>query len=166
MKELILVRHAKSDWGDPGLDDFDRPLNERGKKDAPAMAQRLLDKKISIDLIVSSPAKRAAKTAKAFAEAYDIKKSDILFLPELYLASTSTFFQVVTELDPAAKTVALFSHNEGITDFANQLCRTRIDNIPTCAVFAVKLKADHWNQFRDAEKEFWFFDYPKALPDN
>lgn len=164
MKELILVRHAKSDWGNPGLDDFDRPLNERGKRDAPAMAQRLLDKKISIDLIVSSPAKRAAKTAKAFAEAYGIKKSEILFLPELYLAPPSVFFKVLNGLDTKAKTVALFSHNEGITDFANQLSQARIDNIPTCGVFAVKVKADHWAAFQEAEKEFWFFDYPKAVP--
>ncbi|MBP8245140.1 MAG: histidine phosphatase family protein, partial [Chitinophagaceae bacterium] len=79
MKKLILVRHAKSDWGNPGLDDIDRPLNERGKKDAPAMASRLLDKGVKIDLIVSSPAKRAAKTARFFAEAYDIKKQDIVY---------------------------------------------------------------------------------------
>lgn len=67
-------------------------------------------------------------------------------------------------LDPAAKTVALFSHNEGITDFANQLSQARIDNIPTCGVFAVKVKADQWTSFQEAEKEFWFFDYPKAVP--
>ena len=77
MKTLILVRHAKSDWGNPGLDDFDRPLNERGKKDAPVMAQRLRDKKVKIDAFIASPAKRAAKTAKFFAEAYNKKKDDI-----------------------------------------------------------------------------------------
>lgn len=74
MKQLLLVRHAKSDWGNPGLDDFDRPLNERGKKDAPAMAKRIIEKKIKIDAFISSPAKRAAKTAKYFAAAFGKKK--------------------------------------------------------------------------------------------
>jgi phosphohistidine phosphatase len=166
MKKLILVRHAKSDWGNPGLDDIDRPLNERGKRDAPVMARRLLDKKVKIDLIVSSPAKRAAKTAKAFAESYGIKQSSILFLPELYLAPPAVFYEVISQLDPAFKTVALFSHNEGITEFANLLTDARIDNIPTCGVFALKVKSDQWSSFREAEKEFWFFDYPKAVPES
>ena len=83
MKQLILVRHAKSDWGNPGLDDFDRPLNERGKKNAPVMAQRLLDKKIKIDAFISSPAKRAAKTAKIFAETFKQKKDVIVFKEKL-----------------------------------------------------------------------------------
>lgn len=161
MKQLLLVRHAKSDWGNPGLDDFDRPLNERGKKDAPAMAKRLLGKKLGIDLIISSPAKRAAKTAQAFAEIFDIKKSHIIFHPDLYLAPPAVFFRILRELDSQAKTVALFSHNEGITDFANQLTETRIDNIPTCGVFAVKAETDTWQSFPEARKEFWFFDYPK-----
>lgn len=166
MKVLILVRHAKSDWGNPGLSDFDRPLNERGKKDAPAMAKRLAEKKISIDAIVSSPAKRAAKTAKAFAEELGIKKKHFECKEALYLAAPSVFYDVVEKLDDDYGTVALFSHNEGITDFANQLTDTRIDNIPTCGVFAVKARCDKWADFRNADKEFWFFDYPKAGADN
>ena len=66
MRQLLLIRHAKSDWGDFSLPDFDRPLNERGKRDAPVMAQRLLDKKITIDAFVSSPAKRAKKNSQSF----------------------------------------------------------------------------------------------------
>lgn len=164
MKQLILVRHAKSDWGDPALDDFDRPLNERGKKDAPEMARRLGKQKIKPDLLVSSPAKRAARTAKAFAEELGIDKKEILFKPELYLAPPSVFFNVVESLSNKHDTVLLFSHNEGITDFANQLGVARIDNIPTCGVFAVKSDCKQWASFREAGKEFWFFDYPKSLP--
>ena len=76
MKTVFLIRHAKSDWGEPSLSDFDRPLNERGKKDAPVMAQRLLDKKIKIDAFISSPAKRAGKTARIFAKEYKVDKDD------------------------------------------------------------------------------------------
>ena len=163
MKQLILVRHAKSDWGDASLSDFDRPLNERGKKDAPAMAKRLADKKIKVDAIISSTAKRAAKTANAFIDALDIKKKHAFFTDELYLASPDTFYKVIAGIDDEYESIALFSHNEGITYFANQLTDARIDNIPTCGVFAVKADCNHWKDFRDAKKEFWFFDYPKSL---
>lgn len=162
MKTLILVRHAKSDWGNPGLDDFDRPLNERGKKDAPAMAQRLLDKKIKIDAFIASPAKRAAKTAKFFAEAYKQKKDEIDFREKLYLAEPATFFSVIASTNDKHNTIAVFSHNYGITDFANMLTATRIDNIPTAGVFAIKVDCDKWADFKEARKEFWFFDYPKS----
>ncbi len=162
MKQLLLVRHAKSDWGNPGLDDFDRPLNERGKKDAPVMAQRLVDKKIKIDTFIASPAKRASKTAKCFAEAFKRKKNDIVFKEKLYLAEPATFFSVIASTDNKFESIAIFSHNYGITDFANMLTDTRIDNIPTCGVFAIKADCSSWADFKDANKEFWFFDYPKA----
>ena len=162
MKQLILVRHAKSDWGNPGLDDFDRPLNERGKKNAPVMAQRLLDKKIKIDAFISSPAKRAAKTAKIFTETFKQKKDAIVFKEKLYLAEPTTFFSVIESADDKLNSIAVFSHNYGITDFANQLTDARIDNIPTCGVFAIKIHSDTWSDFREAKKEFWFFDYPKG----
>lgn len=162
MKTLLLVRHAKSDWGNPALEDFDRPLNERGKRDAPAMARRLLDKNINIDAIISSPAKRAAKTAKAFAESYDLKKSRLQFKEELYMAGSAAFTAVIESADEKFESIAVFSHNPGITDFANELTNARIDNIPTCGVFAIKINTDTWKDFRNAPKEFWFFDYPKA----
>ena len=161
MKNLLLVRHAKSDWGDLNLQDFDRPLNERGKRDAPAMAHRLLDKKIKPDAFIASPAKRAAKTARLFAEEMKIKKDDIIFKPELYLAGPEVFYTVIENTEDDLETIAVFSHNEGITHFANMLTNARVDNIPTCGIFAVKIKSGSWKDFRTAEKEFWFFDYPK-----
>jgi phosphohistidine phosphatase len=162
MKILILVRHAKSDWGNPGLDDFDRPLNERGKKDAPVMAKRLKDKKVKVDAVIASPAKRAAKTAKIFAEEMDVNKDDFILKDELYMAGEDSFFKVIESINNKFSSVAIFSHNNGITDFANLLTDARIDNIPTCGVFAIKIVSDSWKDFRKAKKEFWFFDYPKA----
>lgn len=163
MKTLILIRHAKSDWGNPSLSDFDRPLNERGKRDAPVMAKRLLDKKIKIDHFIASPAKRAAKTAKYFAEAFEFKKDKIDFKEKLYMADSSTFYSTIEKTSDKHETIALFSHNFGITDFANLLTNASIDNIPTCGVFAVKADCDKWKDFKDANKEFLFFDYPKAI---
>ena len=162
MKHLILVRHAKSDWGNPGLDDFDRPLNDRGKKDAPVMARRLLDKKIHIDAFIASPAKRARKTATVFASAYKKDADEIILRDELYMAGPTVFKEVVATADNSLKSIAIFSHNPGITDYANELTETRIDNIPTCGVFAVKADCSSWKDFATAKKEFWFFDYPKA----
>ena len=95
MKTLIVVRHAKSSWDFSGIDDIDRPLNDRGKKDAPEMAKRLKERNIKVDLFVSSPAKRAKKTAKYFAEEFDVNKKDIVLIDKLYEASVPTFYSVV-----------------------------------------------------------------------
>ena len=160
-KQLLLVRHAKSDWADASLSDFDRPLNERGKKDAPAMAHRLLDKKVNIDAFISSPAKRAKKTAGIFAKEYKKDKEGIILKEELYMASSPVFFEIITGTDNKFESIAIFSHNPGITDFANLLTTARIDNIPTCGVFAIKVDCTDWSDFHNAPKEFWFFDYPK-----
>jgi len=162
MKTLLLVRHAKSSWDDPAMSDFDRPLNERGKKDAPKMVERLIEKGITINTFLSSPAKRAKKTAKIFAHAYKKAEEDIFLIPQLYLAASSVFESVLSSLESDSDTIALFSHNPGITDFANTLTEARIDDIPTCGVFAIKIETNDWKNFREAKKEFLFFDYPKA----
>lgn len=161
MKTLLLVRHAKSSWDAPGLSDFDRPLNERGKNDAPEMAKRLKAKGVSIDLFVSSPAKRAKKTARYFAETFDLKKDDIVLIDDLYLASPPAFASAISGMDDKYNTAALFAHNPGITEFASSLTNVRVDDMPTCAVFAVQAECDSWSSFADAEKKFLFFDYPK-----
>lgn len=162
MKQLLIVRHAKSSWDFININDIDRPLNERGNKDAPAMAKRLLKKDIDIDLFVSSPAKRAFTTSILFAEAYDHKAKHIVKEDALYDASSAAFYRVVSRLPDHVKSVALFSHNPGITDFVNSLTPTRIDDMPTCAIYAIKVDIKHWSEFESAEKAFWFFDYPKA----
>jgi phosphohistidine phosphatase len=161
MKHLLLVRHAKSSWDVSVPDDFDRPLNDRGNRDAPAMAKRLLKEDIKIEAFISSPAKRALTTAIYFAEAYDVKKKHITQKDSLYHASVEAFYNAIETIDDDYKTAALFSHNPGITDFVNELTNTHVDNMPTCAVFAIKSDIKKWNDFKKAEKEFWFFDYPK-----
>jgi len=161
MKYLLLVRHAKSSWDDFSIKDFDRPLNDRGKNDAPMMARRLLDKGLKIDAFVASPAKRARKTVELFVKEYKENKDNIIFFDALYLAGPSIFSQVISKTDDQFDTIAVVSHNDGITAFANTLTNTTTNNIPTCGIFAVKVKAKHWSDFPTAEKEFWFFDYPK-----
>lgn len=161
MKTLILVRHAKSDWSNDGLSDMERPLNDRGKKDAPEMAKRLRKKGLKVDGFVSSPAKRALRTAKYFAEEFHEKKDTIQVERSLYGALPPQFEQVVALLNDKEDTVVLFSHNPGITEYVNTLCHVRTDEVPTCAVFAVQAEVDSWAAFGKAEKKFLLYDYPK-----
>jgi len=161
MKTLLLIRHAKSSWDDSQLSDFERPLNERGKKDAPVMAKRIREEKIKIDCFISSPAKRAKKTASFFMDEYGVKEKDLVLLPSLYEASVNNFYDAVENINDTNNVVALFSHNPGITDFVNTLTEKHIDNMPTCSVFALKIKTKKWQDFKKAEKTFLLFDYPK-----
>jgi len=163
LKQLILVRHAKSSWDDPVQKDFDRPLNERGEKDAPAMAKRLMKKDVSIDAFLSSPAKRAFSTARYFAKAFGVKKKSIIQVPGLYEASIGDFYKAIEEADNKFDTIAVFSHNPGITAFVNTLTDVHVDDMPTCAIFAIRAEIGEWKDFKDAQKQFWFFDYPKNI---
>ena len=161
MKTILVVRHAKSSWANEGQADIDRPLNDRGKKDAPEMATRVKEKIEKIDLFVSSPAKRAHKTAKLFAEEFEAAKEKIMIAKGLYEATPAAFYNAVAQLPDDAKSVALFSHNPGITEFVNSLTNVKVDDMVTCAVYAVSADTDSWSTFKDAEKSFLFFDYPK-----
>lgn len=163
MKILLLVRHAKSSWDNLELADFDRPLNGRGKHDAPEMAKRVKERKIKIDRFLSSPAKRAKKTAEYFMDEYELKKNNLVLIPSLYEASVNNFFEAVENLNDKDDVVALFSHNPGITNFVNSLTERNIDNMPTCGVFAINVKTKKWKEFKEAGKEFLFFDYPKNI---
>jgi phosphohistidine phosphatase len=163
LKTIILVRHAKSSWEDFSLKDEERPLTERGKKNAPDMAKRLHKKKIPIDAILSSPAKRAENTARYFAKEFGIDKKKIILIPELYMAREDAFVRTIRNAPNKADSIALFSHNDGITQFANSLSETRIDNMPTCSVFAVKVDINKWDEFVPGSAIFYFFDYPKSL---
>ncbi|MES2647361.1 MAG: histidine phosphatase family protein [Bacteroidota bacterium] len=161
MKSILFVRHAKSSWDNPAMKDFDRTLNDRGNKDAPMMAKRLLDKKPEIDLFVSSPAIRAFSTAKYFHAGLNGRKEQLVTIPELYHASVVDFYQIIHSLNNSFNTVAIFSHNPGITEMVNSLGVAKVDNMPTCAIFAVRADINNWNEFELSPKQFWFFDYPK-----
>jgi phosphohistidine phosphatase len=161
MKILILVRHAKSSHSFGVSSDFDRPLNDRGFRDAAEMGKKLFRKKTAIDQFVSSPAVRAKTTAELFVAEYDRKLKEILFIPSLYNAGSENFLQVVRGLDDAYDNVALFSHNPGITDFASSLTNTPVAHMPTCSVFAVTAPIKSWKDFPKADKNFLFFYTPE-----
>lgn len=161
MKQLLLVRHAKSSWANQDQDDFDRPLNDRGHRDAVMMAERLLDKKVMINQIISSTALRAITTAKYFAKSHGISEAAIVQHDFLYHAPKERYHKAIVQIPDVIETAAIFAHNPGITDFVNSLTNTRIDDMPTCAIFAITIDTTNWANWASANKTVWFVDWPK-----
>lgn len=162
MKRLLMVRHAKSDWSNLRLKDYDRPLNERGKLNAPAMGKRLLDRNFKVDLIVSSTAKRAASTANRIAKAINYDKSKIEWIKELYHAEPKKIKEVIYQLENKAQCAMVVCHNTGITDFVNSLCGLITQNVPTCGMVAFEIDTDKWENFSNAPIKLIFYDYPRS----
>lgn len=140
MKTLLLARHAKSDWGVPGVADHDRPLNTRGRRDAPAMARRLLGDGTRIDRIVSSTATRARSTADEYAAAFGLS---VVEEPLLYAASARSILAIAAALPEAAQVVMLVGHNPGMTDAVDELTGAYAE-LPTCAVAECAVDVDSW----------------------
>jgi phosphohistidine phosphatase len=162
MKTLFFNRHAKSDWSDSSLSDFDRPLNKRGMRDAPVMGKRLKERGESIDLFVSSPAVRAITTARIMAENYGYPVTDIKQVERLYLPSTHDFMNSITELDDALSSAIVFAHNPGITEIVEYLSGTSIGNMPTCGIAKIEFpSADAWKEVSGGLGNLEFFDFPK-----
>lgn len=160
-KDLFLIRHAKSSWKNLELGDHARPLNKRGRHDAPLMAKILRKSSIMPDVLITSSAVRARSTAEVFAEEFGIKKKKIVIDDELYMAGNRDFIKTLSAIDDVVQTAFLFSHNPGITDFANLLCGSDVVNIPTCGVFHTRIIADKWTDLRPGECEFISLDFPK-----
>lgn len=161
MKEIVLVRHAKSSWKDLSCSDFERPLNKRGKHDAPRMGDRLRSAGHAPDCILSSPATRAATTANIIAEILDFEQERIAFIRELYLADVDVLLASVQSLDNQADSALLFAHNPGITEFANYLSGSEIENVPTCGTVHIRFAVTDWNEISRNSGELVLFDFPK-----
>jgi phosphohistidine phosphatase len=160
MKTLYLVRHAKSSWKQPELSDFERPLNKRGKNDAPFMGKLLSEKGINPSLIISSPAKRASVTAKMIASEINYPKEKIVLNKNIYEASGRGLLEIISESEEKYNSVMLFGHNPGLTILHNNLSDHFIDNIPTCGVVALKFSTT-WEKIKLNSANFIFFEYPK-----
>jgi phosphohistidine phosphatase len=164
MKTLYLARHAKSYWKDQSIPDFDRPLNNRGKRDAPFMGEVLKDKKIKIGLIISSPAKRTRKTAIEIATKIGYLGKNILYNEELYEASSNTLLKTIKKVDEKYDSIMMFGHNPGLTLLNNHISNHYIDNIHTCGIVALEFD-NKWNEIDKNTCNFLFFEYPKLYLD-
>jgi phosphohistidine phosphatase len=161
MKTIILVRHAKSSHNFGVASDFERPLNDRGFRDASEMGRKLFKKNTVIDQFVSSPALRAKTTAELFITEYKRDLKEIFLIPTLYHSEGAHFNEVISRLDDQFEHIAIFSHNPGITDFASNLTNTPISHMPTCSVFAVSTPIQSWKDFPGSTKNFLFFYKPE-----
>lgn len=161
-RTLVMIRHAKSSWANPLQSDFERPLNDRGEKDAPMMGEKLKKQNIIPDLVIASTAKRAKQTAKKIAKALDYDESKILWQEKLYHCIPSVFEEILYEVDDSIKTVFIVAHNPGITEFVNELSgQFHLDNMPTCGIVGAKFEAEQWNEFSRTNKTVFLFEYPK-----
>lgn len=161
MKTVYLVRHAKSSWKDASLDDFDRPLNKRGERDAPFMGELLKKNGIKPDVILSSPANRAITTAKIIAKEMGYPEKAIVEDKTVYLATAGELLSIIQDLDDKVNSVMIFGHNPGLTTFGNYLGDKYNDNIPTCAITGIELNIDDWDDARPDVGKTFLYEYPK-----
>ncbi|MDP2323866.1 MAG: histidine phosphatase family protein [Gammaproteobacteria bacterium] len=159
--QLTLLRHAKSAWDDATRKDRDRPLNERGERDAPLMGQRLCARSARPTLILTSPAVRARRTAQIIAREIGYPAEFLQREEDLYLASPDQIIAVLARQERSFRDVIVCGHNPGLTDLANRLTGAGIDNIPTTGIVIIGLTLDRWTDLGEAEGKLLWFDYPR-----
>ena len=163
MKTLYLIRHAKSDQAIENLSDFDRPLNIRGYACAHKMSDVLKEKKITANLIITSPAIRAISTALIFCRNLEMDPSTIIIDKTLYDSSVNDYLNCITGIDDKYKNVLLFGHNPMITNCANSLTTPFTEQMSTCSI--VGIKGDiRWENFSGNSNELVLYDFPKNHP--
>lgn len=150
MKTLLILRHGKSSWSDARLSDHDRPLNKRGKRDAPRMGELLRDEELAPDLIISSTAKRALKTAEAVAEACQFE-GQILPTRELYHGDPESYFSVLQRWGGNSDVVMVVGHNPGVEELLESLTGVW-ERMPTTALAEVRVDAQDWSSMSDEAK--------------
>lgn len=161
MKTLFVVRHAKSSWKEASLNDFDRPLNKRGKHDAPEMGKRLKRAQVKPDLIISSPAKRALDTAEIIAKEVGYPEGSIRKIDTIYEASLSDLIALIHALDDRYDTILLVGHNPGLTYLLNHLSGEHVQNLPTCGIYGLSFEVDSWKKIVRHSGRVVFADSPK-----
>lgn len=162
---IYICRHAKSSWNDASLPDFDRPLNERGLRDAPFMAKVFRQRGEQVDLVVSSTARRAMSTALTFAHELGVAEDAILRMDRIYHATVPTLLATLNALPTDAKRAMLFGHNPGLTELIAYLTGEDIGHLPTCGMARIDFPGDAWNWVsRDSGTLVWL-DHPKRHPE-
>jgi len=162
MKNLYLIRHAKSDWSDESKSDFERGLNSRGEKAILVMANALKEKKVMPDLILSSSAKRTKLTAKGLAKKIGYR-GKIQYIDALYMAEPETIVRLIKDINNTVDTLFVVGHNPETTALSNMMTDDYITNVPTLGIVAFKIPIAHWRKFKLTEVQKQFFIYPKMF---
>ncbi len=163
MKTLILIRHAKSDWGFEGLEDIDRPLNERGYRDAETMRHFLVNKIPKIDHILASPAVRTYATAAMFARKYGYDAKDINLQVGIYHSPMPNYLEAIHQLSDAHEVVLVFGHNPGITDLCCHISDHEFENVATCGIVALQFDIENWQSVTEHSGALLFYEFPKQI---
>jgi phosphohistidine phosphatase len=163
MKRVVIVRHAKSvPYGYE--DDFTRDLTDRGKNDAKLVSSELMKKGINPDILISSPAKRALKTARIFADNLEFERSQITEIKDIYDGlTTSEFLELIQSLPDDTGTVFFFGHNPGFHFFVNNLLKISVNEMPTCATVGIDFSVNVWNEIEARTGQIAFRITPKML---
>lgn len=161
MPLLSLIRHAKSSWDYPELSDFERPLNERGRRDAPRMAARLARDLPRPDALISSPATRALTTARVFAETLNLPFDAVQIEPRIYEASRKMLLELVGALPDPLGHVLLFGHNPGLSELAHTLADCPFDEMPTCSIVHLRIEGRTWRSLGPGKGRLLAWHYPK-----
>jgi len=164
MKTLLLMRHAKSSWDTPQQKDFDRPLNERGRRVAPLMGRYLRRQKIHPDLVLCSPAERAKETAGLFTAAAQLS-GELRLDERIYDASVYTLLQVVSQVEDDASSVLMIGHNPGLEELILRLTG-QIRRMPTAALASIQLDIERWADVREMSGRLDWIQRPKELPES
>jgi phosphohistidine phosphatase len=160
MKTLFIVRHAKSSWDNTSQTDFDRPLNERGIRNAPEMARRLVLRGLSPQYILTSPANRAISTAKLMAIQFGQTEEMLIIEDSIYEGSRQDLHRVISRQNPDYGTLMIVGHNPGMSDFLNWLCDEE-EVLSTAAVAEVQVDSPKWNGWERGSGKLIHLDYPK-----
>ena len=161
MKQLTLVRHAKSSWKHPELSDFDRPLNKRGRNDLPDMAERLAQNNIIPDRLITSGANRALKTATAIQTRLGLPDDDFLIQAEMYESCSETLLYLLQNSPDQIRHIMLVGHNPGLEMLGFYLSQQKIEKFPTAAVMHLHLSIKNWQELAEGCGTIALFDYPK-----
>ncbi|MDZ4752698.1 MAG: histidine phosphatase family protein [Flavobacteriales bacterium] len=160
MRRLFVVRHAKSSWKDQGQDDFDRPLNDRGIRDAPVMAQRLHEKVSGFDVVLCSPARRTSFTLDFFKHEFALRNDAIEMKRSIYDASFGELVSIISSLPDSYRNVMLIGHNPGLSMLVHYFTGQNV-NMPTCAIAEIGFGSFTWMEASENCATLVSFDYPK-----
>ncbi|CAG0955711.1 MAG: histidine phosphatase family protein [Bacteroidetes bacterium] len=163
MKTIFLLRHAKSDWSNKELLDYNRPLNNRGLKDASFMSKLLKDKLSFIEAVYSSTATRAEQTTHFFAKEFGIKKEDVYWKKEIYdyHYEMQKLIRILLTIENRFQQVLFVGHNPGISEMAFYLCGEPCITMPTCCILKIELQINHWEEISANCGNYIFQEYPK-----
>ncbi len=163
MKRLYIARHAKSSWDHPNLEDFERPLNQRGMMDASFMGDFLVKKNIQFDLFISSPANRAISTAKIIAQKINYTEATIIENSSIYESSLKDLLQIIENIDNQHQSIILFGHNPSFSKLIDYLSGEYIGNLPTSGIAQLEFEMDDWKAISKDSGNLLSLWSPKGL---